>query len=81
MVRLPSRFGVNAAQKALVSAGAARLTTLTREKVAAAIEAQPKERETLIIDALATAVEAIDALTELLLADVGDANSHPRAYS
>lgn len=60
---------MNAAEKAVVSARAWELVKLTREKVTEAIASPPKEREALVIDALETAVEAIDAMTERLLAD------------
>jgi hypothetical protein len=58
---------VNLAEKALASAKAARLTTALRDKVTTAMEAPAGEREPLLVDALAAAVEAMDALTECLL--------------
>jgi hypothetical protein len=66
---------VNLAERALTSAKAAELTTETRGKVAAAIEAPADERETLLIDALASAVGALDALTALLLAREAETNA------
>jgi SpoU rRNA methylase family enzyme len=64
---------VNLADKALTSAKAAQRTTAAREKISAAIAAPLDERESLVIDALESAVEALDALTELLLAARGEA--------
>jgi hypothetical protein len=59
---------MNLAEKALTSARAAKFTAETREKVGYALVAPAGEREPLLIDALASAVEALDALTALLLA-------------
>jgi hypothetical protein len=66
---------MNLAEKAITSARAARFTTETREKVSLAMAAPEAERETLLVDALASAVEALDALTLLLLAARDEASS------
>jgi hypothetical protein len=59
---------MNLAEKAITSARAAKFTAEVREKVAAAMDAPEGEREPLLTDALAAAIEALDALTELLIA-------------
>jgi hypothetical protein len=58
---------MNLAEKAITSARAAQFTAEVRVKVAAAMEAPEGERESLLTEALGAAVEALDALTELLL--------------
>lgn len=66
---------MNLAEKAITSAIAARLTTETREKVSVAMGAVEGEREMLLVDALGSAVEALDALTSLLLDARDEASS------
>lgn len=65
---------MNLAERAITSARAAEFTAEVREKVAAAMEAPEGEREALLTDALSSAVEALDALTELLLDARAEAN-------
>jgi len=60
---------ISLVEKALTSNRAAESTGEMRDKIAAAMAAPEGEREPLLIEALAAATEALDALTARLEAE------------
>lgn len=63
---------MNLAEKALLTSRAAEQTRLMREKVASALVVTGPDREPLLIDSLEAAVKAMDAMTNRLLAEIGE---------